>query len=371
MKIASLLENVTKVRDKRRQYGNIRHKLKDVLVIGLVATLCGIKDFVGMEVFGRAKETWFATFLELPNGIADSETFRRIFEMVNPEELSECLNSWLLSERELTALKQVSVDGKTIRGSGNDYHAAYHVVSAWAKEQGLTLGQVCVDEKSNEITAIPQLLDMIDVSGAVVTIDAMGCQKKIASKIISKKADYLLTLKANHKNMYKSAKELFERIDCGDVEICLDVHESRQNCHGRIETRIVDCAPANLIMASSDWQNLETIVRVKYKSVCAKTGKETTITRYFLTSLPGNARRLSLVIKNHWAIESGLHWALDVIFQEDKSKAKKDNSPLNLNLLRKLALSILIPHKQARISFDKMMLRAALDESYLHLVLFG
>ena len=371
MKIAKLKQSAKGVCDPRRIYGNVRHVLSDIIVIGLISMLCGGKDFSDMEVLGKAKEKWLRGFLELVNGIPDSDTFRRVFEKINPDELSKCLTDWIMSEREIIAAKSISLDGKTMRGSGDDSHSAYHVVSAWASEHGITLGQVSVDEKSNEITAIPQLLDIIDVKGAVVTIDAMGCQKKIAELIISHEADYLFALKANHKNLYKEAKGLFDSIDAGNIDICLDIYEHESHNHGRIEKRIVDVISAELVKGKNDWQNLQSIVRVRYTSICTKSGRETSQTRYFLTSLLPSARRLSAVIKNHWSIENNLHWVLDVIFEEDSSKAKKDNSPLNLNVLRKVALSILLPIKHGRMSLKKMMFRAALEQHFLELVLFG
>jgi predicted transposase YbfD/YdcC len=370
-KIENLITSAKDIKDPRRPYGNLRHKLIDILVIGLLSILCGGKDFVDMQVFGKAKRDWLSRFLELPNGIPDDETFRRIFEKVNPDELYKCLNDWLISAREYFVIKTIAIDGKTMKGSFSCFRDARHVVSAWASDVGLTLGQVCCDDKSNEITAIPQLLDVIDVAGAVVTIDAMGCQKKIAAKIISLDADYLLTLKANHKKLHNAVKELFCRIDNGEEDLRLDVYEYNSNGHGRIETRTIDVISAGNIPCKDDWENLQTIVRIRYKSICAKTGKETSQTRYFLTSLPPNARRLSGIIKSHWSIESHLHWVLDVVFEEDKSKAKKDNSPLNLNILRKIALSILMTKKEKGVSYNKMMFRAGLEQDYLEMVLFG
>jgi len=214
-------------------------------------------------------------------------------------------------------------------------------------------------------------LDIIDIKSAVVTIDAMGCQKKIAGLIVSHEADYLLALKANHKNLYKQVKSLFSGVDKGNTQICLDTYSQNVHAHGRIETRTVDCISADLVASKNDWQNLQTIVRVRYNAVCAKTGEHSSQTRYFLTSLPPSARRIGGVIKSHWSIEGTLHWSLDVIFEEDKSKAKKNNSQVNLSILRKTALSILLPNKQGRMSLKKMMFRAALEQDYLEMVLFG
>ena len=192
MKIEKLIETIKGIKDPRRSYGNIRHKLTDILVIGLCTILCKGEDFTDMEDFGNERENWLKTFLELPNGIPDSDTFRRVFERINPVELSNALYDWLGMKREKGGV--IAVDGKTICGSANTNHKAYHVVSAFAAENQITLGEITVDEKSNEITAIPQLLDLVDVSGAVVTLDAMGCQTGIAKKIVENKADYCLAL---------------------------------------------------------------------------------------------------------------------------------------------------------------------------------
>ena len=200
MKIVKLINSVEEMTDPRRTiYGYLLHKFVDIVVIGLITLICGGKDFKDMEVLGKAKEEWLKTFLELPNGIPDSDTFRRLFERINPEELSECLNNWITSGKSLCP-KTIGIDGKTIRGSGSDEHKPYHVVSAWADEQGIVLGQVTVDEKSNEIKAIPDLLKLFDIKNSVVTIDAMGCQKVIAELIIKQGADYCLALKANQKS---------------------------------------------------------------------------------------------------------------------------------------------------------------------------
>jgi hypothetical protein len=198
MKISNLLQSTQEVNDPRRQYGNLRHVLVNVLVIGLITIICGGKDFEDMGELGKTKQKWLSGFLHMPWGAPCEDTFRRVFERINPDELSKCLNGWLLSERGYPQIKTVSLDGKTVRGSCNCvYRDARHIVSAWASEYSITLGQVTVDEKSNEITAIPLLLDVLDIKGAVVTIDAMGCQKDIAAKIYSKEAHYLFTLKAN------------------------------------------------------------------------------------------------------------------------------------------------------------------------------
>ena len=196
MEIKKLVETISEIKDPRRKYGNIRHKLADILIIGLCTIMCKGEDFTDMEDFGKERETWLKTFLELPNGIPDSDTFRRVFERINPAELSNALYSCFNVEREKQGI--IAIDGKTICGSGNAEHKAYHVVSAFASENQITLGEIVVDEKSNEITAIPQLLDLIDTTGATVTIDAMGCQTKIAVKIINSKPLLVLSIDRNY-----------------------------------------------------------------------------------------------------------------------------------------------------------------------------
>ena len=236
-------------------------------------------------------------------------------------------------------------------------------------EHGISLGQVVVDEKSNEITAIPELIEMLDVEGAVVTIDAMGCQRAIAAKIIEGKGDYCIALKGNQKNLHKEAIQIFKDIDSGNTEICLDHHQTKTTRGSITEIRSIAVASASLIKGHEKFANFQTIVRVRLTII--DKGHETTAKRYFITSLPPNARRISHIVKSHWSIEGVLHWYLDVVFEEDYSKAKKDNSPLNANALRKIALSLLLPKKQGRVSLQKMMFRAAMENEYLEMVLFG
>ena len=366
MRIAQLLENAEMVNDPRRDYGNKRHSFVAILLIGLLTYICGGKDFTQMEELGKTKIAWLSGFLDFPNGTPDSDTFRRVFERVDPRELARCLEESVCDARE--DIKYVAIDGKTLRGSGNCEHSPYHVVSAWAREHGITLGQVAVDEKSNEITAIPLLLDMLDISGAVVTIDAMGCQKEIAAKIVGKDAGYCLALKGNHKNLHKQAMSAFRDVDGGARDACLDEFAFESNGHGRIEKRVITVISASAFAGSADWAGLTSIVRCRH--INNTSGSETVTDRFFLTSLPANARRLGGIIRGHWSIENGLHWMLDVVFEEDSSHARKDNSPLNLNILKKTALSLLLRMKGKRESLSRLMFRAAMDTDFLELVAF-
>ena len=360
MKIEKLIETVSEIRDPRRSYGNLRHKLTDILVIGLCTIMCKGEDFTDMEDFGKEREMWLRSFLELPNGIPDSDTFRRVFEKINPAELSQALYDWLGAERKKRGI--IAIDGKTICGSGNAGHKAYHVVSAFAAENQITLGEVTVDEKSNEITAISELLDLIDVSGATVTIDAMGAQTKIADKIIKKKADYCLALKGNQSTLHSDVRLYFENLPAEHTIT------TREKGHGRIENREyfletdIDWLPQK-----ADWEKLNAIGAVK--STVFEKDETRVETRYFITSLV-DVSRFADAVRKHWSIENQLHWQLDVTFGEDGSRAKKDNAPLNLNVLRKTSLALLKAVDWGRIGLKKKMFIAALNPDKLLQVFF-
>ncbi len=355
----TIIEKLHQLTDPRRQWGNLRHKLVDIVFIGLVSVICGGTDFVHMEDTGYGKREWLGQYLELPNGIPDSDTFRRTFECINPSELSG-----LLQEMAPVAGKTVAIDGKTICGSRNDKHKAYHVVSAWVAENQITLGQLATEEKSNEITAIPELLDLLDISGSTVTIDAMGCQKQIAKKVCEHDADYVFGLKGNQSSFYSDVKLYF------DTETPSSSHQTVEKDHGRIEKREYFLeTDISWLPQRSEWVDLNGIGMVRTSVTSQKTGEFTQECRYFITSLTEIAQ-FADAVRKHWNIESQLHWQLDVTFREDASRARKDNSPLNLNLLRKEALRLL---QQAdfgkRISVRRKMSRAAMNNADLGRIL--
>lgn len=357
-----LKERITKITEPRRvSHGNIRHKLEDIIIIGLCTVICGGEDYNDMEAFGLEREEWLRTFLELPHGIPDSDTFRRLFERLNPSELSNCLYDWLDKEREKHSV--VAVDGKTIRGSGNSAHKAYHVVSAFVAENQITLGEVVVEEKSNEITAVPELLDLIDVEGSIVTADAMSCQKEITKKITENKADYVIGLKENQKVLYQDAELYFK-----DFSSEMETFETLDKDHGRLERRTYYLLTEHAWDYEWDkWTNLNGIGMVK-THVCEK-GIVREDIRYFITSLT-DIQEFAYAVRKHWSIENQLHWNLDVIFREDAARARKDNSPLNMHILRKTALSMVEDAKFGRISKKKMMFKAALNPLVLLDILF-
>lgn len=362
MNIQTLKESISSVHDSRRTaYGHIRHRLEDIVIIGLCVAICGGEDFSDMETFGREREKWLRQFLELPNGIPDADTFRRVFERLDPQELGGCLRRWLDVERGARGV--VAVDGKTIRGSASSAHGAYHVVSAFAEESQLVLGELCVDDKSNEITAVPELLDMLDVEGAIVTADAMSCQRKTADKIIEKKADYVLALKDNQPELREDAALFF-----GSFGASLPTETALDKGHGRVERREYALATDIGWLAQRPlWKGLNGIGRAV--STVWEGEAQRTETRYFITSLT-DLGAFARAVRKHWSIENQLHWCLDVTFREDASRARKDNSPLNMNILRKTALTCLSQAKYGRISKKKMMFKSALNPEVMLDVLF-
>jgi predicted transposase YbfD/YdcC len=363
MNIQRLKEEIAEVNDPRRAYGNLRHKLEDIIIIGLLSTICLGEDFADMEEFGKERKEWLRGFLELPNGIPDSDTFRRVFERIEPGELLKCLNNWVEEKHESGST--INIDGKTIRGSGNSEHKAYHVVSAWISENQITLGQIKVEEKTNEITAVPELLDMLDVEGSIITADAMSCQKAIVSKIVERHADYVIGLKGNQGSLLEDAKLYFER------ERTQTLVEPSEKGHGRIEKREYFLeTDIDWLQQKPEWANLNALGAVRL--TVDEKGVIRQETRYFITSLT-NIDDFAYAVRKHWSIENQLHWCLDVIFREDAARARKDNSPLNMNVLRKSALWLTRKTDlgRKRLGTRKKMLKAALNHDVLSRILFA
>jgi len=367
--VEKLLEKLGEIEDPRRQWGNKRHKLEEILIIGLCSVICCGEDFVDMEELGKDREEWLKGFLELPNGIPDSDTFRRVYERVNPKAVAKALNAWL-DNAQRSGGRNINIDGKTICGSENSEHSAYHVVSAWVSENNITLGELAINEKSNEIAAIPELLDIIDIEGDIVTIDAMGCQTAIAKKIREKQADYVLALKDNQPTLHENVKDYFDWIEKEKPKSeTINTWKSKpEKCHGRIETREILAASADWLEGKNDWADIQTIIRCR----CTREtdGVKTTSIRHYISSFDTSAEDFGAIIRGHWAVENQLHWILDVVFREDDSRARKDNSPLNLNVLRKIALALLKNIHLGRLSLRKKMLKAARDPDFLLRLLF-
>ena len=370
--IMRMQESLGGIRDPRREWGNLRHKLVDMLVIALSSTIIGEDEFEAMEDWGREREKWFRGFLELPNGIPDADTFRRLFERIDPKELLNSLNLWLPVATTEQG-REINIDGKTLRGSGGRGKQALHVVSAWVGEHDLVLGQMATEEKSNEITAIPQVLDMIDIKGDVITIDAMGCQTAIAEKIREKKADYLLAVKGNQGTLHGDIREYFEYLESkeGRGESIDSWTGELEKDHGRIERRsVIAVTGLDWLEGAKAWKDLAAVIRCRSSRTV---GEQTTETdRYYISSMAASAETFARLIRGHWSIENRLHWSLDVLFREDASQVRKDNAPLNLNILRKIALSRIraTPFSEKRFSTKRKVFKARVNPEFHLAVLF-
>jgi predicted transposase YbfD/YdcC len=324
------------------------HELLDILVIAICGVICGAEGWDDIAKYGRAKHDWLKTFLSLPNGIPSHDTFRRVFCLLDPGAFHECFQRWIDALSDGLPLKRVAIDGKTVRRSFDRAtgKAALHLVSAWATEQHLVLGQVAVEDKSNEITAIPKLLELLDVSGAMVSIDAMGCQKEIAAKIRQGGGDYVLSVKENQPRLLEDIQQCFEKgLDTDFAGLQHSHHEECYGGHGRQERHSVHTiVNPDGIRDASLWQDLKAIVMVF--SERKEPGKEETAeVRFYIGSRAAKAQAYAGSIRSHWGIENGLHWVLDVSFDEDGSRMRTDNSPENMALLRRLALCLLKRHK--------------------------
>lgn len=352
-----------------------KHLLSDILFIAICTIACDGEGFTDMELFGRAKEQWLRKYLELPGGIPSHDTFGRVFSIIDPEAFAECFTKWTQAIHVATEGEVVALDGKTIRRSFDAAtgKSALHLVSAWASENGLALGQVKVDEKSNEITAIPKLLEMIDVKGRIITTDAMGCQKDIVKRIIDKKGDYVLCLKGNHEHLHDEVKYFFDEAQAADwKDVDHNYFESIEKDHGRIEIRrcwVVEDDAIQWLDKTDQWPGLRSIAAIQSER---RTGKKTSVeTRYFISSLAGRASKVVSAAREHWAIENSLHHVLDVTFNEDASRIRKDNAPENLATLRKIVINLVKKQKNTKTSVRARLKKAAWDNSYLETILVG
>lgn len=367
-------EHFKSLPDPRRRTMNLRHNFIDILIIAICAIICGADSWVAVEEFGIAKKTWFRSFLKLPNGIPSHDTFTNVFRKLASKQFEVCFTSWTESISKVFDGEVVAVDGKTLRRSHDASFdkKAIHMVSAWASTNSIVLGQIKTEEKSNEITAIPELLFGLELKGCLVTIDAMGCQKKIAKVIIDKEADYLLAVKDNQPKLHQAVQDYFTQANEMAFEgYNIDFAETNDKGHGRIESR--RCWVANdalpHIDGSQNWEGLQTIVMVEAE----RTEKEeTTIEhRYYISSAEDTAKSLLGASREHWGIETSLHWKLDIAFREDESRICKGNGAENFAILRHIALNLLNKEDTAKIGMKNKRLKAGWDESYLEKVLAG
>lgn len=346
------------------------HKLVDIITITIMAVLCGAEGWAAVEAYGVSKQEWLEQFLELPNGIPSHDTFGRVFSLLKPEEIEKHFQDWVrtITEKLGLDLDLVSIDGKNVRGSYDREKKidSLQMVSAWSAKHGLVLGQCAVDKKSNEITAIPVLLEQLDLRGSIITIDAMGTQKKITKQIQAQKADYILTLKANHPSLAKYAKDWFKIYESQlNTESVLVTPTHTNAGHHRIEQRQFWQVPVELVFPPShikQWTGLKTLVIERSRRVLWN--KETESLRFFLSSLPPDFSRFPDCIRSHWEIENSLHWCLDVVFAEDASRIRKDHAPRNMSVIRRLALNLLRQHS-SRDSLKMKRYKAALNNNFL------
>jgi predicted transposase YbfD/YdcC len=340
---------------------NREHLLEEILLIAIAAVLSGAESWNDIADYGEDKQEWLKTFLSLPSGIPSHDTFNRVFAALDPAEMEKGFATWVSSIARLTAGEVVAIDGKSLRGTRETgKKKLVHMVSAWAEGNGLVLAQRKVDEKSNEITAIPKLLDALELAGAVVTIDAMGCQREIATRIIEKKADYVLAVKDNQGLLAEQVRDSFlllnadavaEEVDCG---------------HGRVEQRRCSViADLSMIEKSSEWASLRGLVRIQSQRYHKVTGKIEREIRYYITSLNPDAARLNRVIRQHWGIENKLHWVLDVGFGEDLDRKRAGHSAQNFSLLNRIALNLLKQETTFKRGIKGKRLKAAWNHPYL------
>ena len=348
-----------------------RHKLLDIIFITLCAAVCGANDFVAIEQFGKTKRRWLGKYLELPNGIPSHDTFGRVVAALDPEKFVECFVSWVQSLSQSTRGQFINLDGKTARATLDTAHgrSPLHVVSAWASRNRLVLGQVAVDEKSNEITAIPKVLDMLDLAGAIVTIDAMGCQKEIAAKIRDGGADYVLAVKGNQETLEQEVRAAFDRVDEGERSRSgLSELETTERGHGREDTRYYEALPVpRRFGPRQQWKGVRSLCRVT--RVYKQKGKEISEVRYFISSLKPKAAKLAKAVRGHWGIENGLHWVLDMYLGEDRSRARAGHAAENLALLRRWVISMLRQDESLKGGIEKKRLQAGWDDKNLEKLL--
>ena len=369
---SSFQEHFASLTDPRSPHApNQRHALIDILVISVCAVICGAEGWEDIEEYGKAQAEWFAEALELSNGIPCHDTFRRVLSRLDPDELTRCFISWTAALSDLSGGDIVSIDGKTLRRSFDraSSKAAIHMVSAWANCNRLVLGQVKVDDKSNEITAIPKLLKMLDLTGATVTIDAMGCQKEIAKVISEKEADYVLALKKNHNTLYEDVTLYLDDAQASNfAEIDHGYHETVDGDHGRIETRRYwITSKIDWLGAKASWAKLQSVGMVESRR---EIGEKVEIEkRYYLSSLPADSVRFSDAVQQHWGVENGLHWVLDVSFNEDACRIRKDKGAQTFSVLRHIALNMLKRESKHKRGIKARRKRAGWDRDYLLQVL--
>lgn len=347
------------------------HSLSEILFIAIAGTIAGAEGWRELEAFAQAKRDWLARYLDLPNGTPSDDTFRRVISRIDPAAFERCFRDWIAAAVSKSPGTLVNIDGKTLRGSydHSQEQAPLHLVSAWASENRLVLAQEQVSGHANEITVIPKLLDVLELHGAIVTIDAMGTQRAVAERIIERGGDYVLALKSNQPTLYEDVRTFFEEADGRSWHgIEHDYAAHTDGGHGRIEVRRIWCTSDVAWLADqTKWKALRTIARVESRRLVGE--NESLERRYYISSLPARAQPLAKAVRGHWSIENQLHWVLDMSFGEDRCRVRKAYAPENLGLLRRIALNLLRQGASSRGSVKGKRKRAGWDDVYLARVL--
>lgn len=358
--------------DPRVENDNKRHLLIDIIAITICSVICKCETWEEIAEFGEAREDFFKSFLELPNGIPSHDTFRRVFLLLDPKDFNLCFFEWTKFMGEKVSREVIAIDGKAIRGSAFESRGqrAIHLVSAWATDRGIVLGQLKVEEKSNEITAIPEVLNSIDIKDSIVTIDAMGCQTEIAECIVKKKGDYVLALKKNQGSFYERVEEAFKRgFETDFRNIKSSFYQSKDESHGRVEERsYFKIDDIDFLNRTKEWAGLSAIGLAE--SIITLNGKITIEKRYYITSLNGDAKEFGNAVRKHWQVENNLHWVLDVQFRDDASIKREKNSAANFSVIKRAALNLL---KQINPEWKrkKKMIKAMCSDEYLKKLIMG
>ena len=348
------------VKDHRRtSKGNIQYSIDEIFFFTLAGVISGCDSWEAIALFGKYKIEWFRNFFPYRKGTPSADTLERFYAKLSKETFGEFFIRWASSHLQSLDNEVVSIDGKRLRGSydKSNEQAALHIVSAYASANRLTLGQVATEEKSNEITAIPQLLDLIEVKDTVVSIDAMGCQKEIVKKIREKQAHYLIAAKENQKELTRNIQQSFDLLAVKDSHVWMD------KGHGRIENRTCEIIDSlDWMETKEEWKDLRTLIRIRSERTIITTGEAQSQIRYYISSKIADAQTFNKIVRSHWAIENNLHWVLDVTFKEDASRRRKGNSAYNFNIIAKIALKLIDQHKEKRTRASTRMVASASDE---------
>mgnify|MGYP001576786240 CR=1 FL=1 len=363
----SLFEHIRIISDPRAEK-NKRHPLETIVFISICAVICGAESWVDLQRYGELKKEWLSKHVDLSQGVPSHDTFGRFFALLDPKEFQEGFLGWIRSIQEKTQGRIISLDGKSLRRSHDRSKGkeALHLVHAWASENHMLLGEIKTDAKSNEITAIPELLKLLDLQGAIVTVDAMGTQKEIAGEIQSKKADYVMALKGNHGVFHEEVKQYWED---SELRKEADYYETTEKGHGRLEQRrhwVTD--DLNWFADKTNWPGLKSFACVESERTMQ--GQTSVEKRYYLSSLGADAQELARSVRAHWSVENNLHWVLDVVFREDESRVRIGHAAENFALLRRMALSLIKKDKTSKDSLKGKRFSAALSDAFLEKILF-